>query len=78
VRDVADGKRLGAKSQQKIGLWAHGRMRQYLTYKAEAVGIAAQLIDEAFTSQTCPRCMQRYKPKGRVRLVCSKPAQAGG
>jgi putative transposase len=25
VRDVADGKRLNTKSQQKIGLWSHGR-----------------------------------------------------
>ncbi len=66
VRDVADGKHLQAKSQQKIGLWSHGRQRQYLTYKAEAVGIAVLLIDESYSSQTCPRCMQRYKPKGRI------------
>lgn len=66
VRDVADGKRLSTRSQQKIGLWAHGKMRQYLTYKAEAAGIAVQLIDESHTSQTCPRCMQRYKPTGRI------------
>ena len=31
VRDVADGKRLAAKSQQKISVWAHGRFRQYIT-----------------------------------------------
>jgi IS605 OrfB family transposase len=66
VRDVADGKRLAAKSQQKIGVWAHGRLRQYLTYKAEAKGITVLLIDESYTSQTCPRCMQRYKPTGRT------------
>ena len=34
VRDVADGKLLGAKSQQKIGLWSHGNVRRYITYKA--------------------------------------------
>jgi putative transposase len=66
VRDVADGKRLTAVSQQKIGVWAHGRLRRYITYKAEAVGIRIQLIDESYSSQTCPRCMQRYKPKGRI------------
>lgn len=27
VRDVADGKRLNTKSQQKMGLWSHGRPR---------------------------------------------------
>ena len=66
VRDVADGKHLQARSQQKISLWSHGRQRQYITYKAEAVGIAVLLIDESYSSQTCPRCLQRYKPKGRI------------
>jgi putative transposase len=66
VREVADGKHLAAASQQKIGLWSHGRQRQYITYKAEAAGISIILCDEAFTSQTCPRCRRRYKPKGRT------------
>lgn len=66
VRDVADGKRLAAKSQQKIGLWSHGRQRQYITYKSSSVGIASLVIDESYSSQTCPRCMQRHKPKGRI------------
>ena len=73
VRDVADGKRLNTKSQQKIGLWSHGRQRAYITYKAAAAGIAVTLVEEASTSQTCPGtlpdgtgCLQCYKPKGRV------------
>ena len=73
VRDVADGKRLNTKSQQKIGLWSHGRQRQYITDKAKAAGMAVTLVEEAYTSQTCPGtlpdgtgCLQCYKPKGRV------------
>jgi putative transposase len=66
VRDVADGKRLNTTSQQKIGLWSHGRQRQYITYKAEAAGITVTLCPEAYTSQTCPQCQQCHKPKGRV------------
>jgi putative transposase len=66
VREVADGKRLNAKSQQKIGLWSHGRQRQYITYKAEAAGMSVVLIDEAYTSQTCPKCLNCSKPKGRI------------
>jgi putative transposase len=73
VRDVADGKRLNTKSQQKIGVWSHGRLRHCITYKAEATGITVALVEEAYTSQTCPgslpdgsACMQCYKPKGRV------------
>jgi putative transposase len=66
VRDVADGKRLAAKSQQKIALWSHGTVRQYITYKAHAAGIQVELIDEHHTSKTCPRCGRRHKPRGRV------------
>ena len=73
VRNVADGKRMHTKSQQKIGLWSHGRQRRYITYKAAALGIAVSLVDEAYTSQTCPGtlpdgtgCLHCYKPKGRV------------
>ena len=71
VRDVANGKRLNTKSQQKIGLWSHGRQRSYIIYKAAAVGIAVTLVEEVYTSQTCPGtlpdgsgCLQCYKPKG--------------
>lgn len=73
VRTVSDGKRLNTKSQQKIGLWSHGRQRQYITYKAATEGIIVALVEEAYTSQTCPGrlpdgtgCLQCYKPKGRV------------
>ena len=68
VRDVANGKRLNRKSQQKIGLWNHGQMRQYLTYKAQAKGITVVLVDEHHTTKTCPiaTCGQQHKPKGRV------------
>lgn len=66
VRDVADGKRLRKTEQQKIALWSHGKTRQYITYKAQAEGIAVELIDEHDTSKTCPRCGHQYKPRGRV------------
>ena len=87
VRDVADGKRLNVKAQQKIGLWSHGRQRAYITYKAEAAGIAVTLVEEAYTSQTCPgtlpdgtACLHCYKPKGRVYRcpVCGFTAHRDG
>lgn len=66
VRDVADGKRLHRNQQQKISVWSHGKQRQYIAYKAEAAGIViAPLVNEAYSTQTCPGCQHRYKPKGR-------------
>jgi putative transposase len=71
VRDVAAGKSLHRNQQQKVSQWGHGTMRRYIGYKAEAVGIAViDTVNEAYTSQTCPRCGQRSKPQGRV-YTCS-------
>jgi putative transposase len=67
VRDVANGKRLNRNSQQKISSWSHGKMTDYIGYKAKAVGITVvDNVNEAYTSQTCACCGHRYKPKGRV------------
>ena len=65
VRDVADGVDCGSQHNQRMSQWDHGKVRQYITYKAEADGIDVKLVDEADTSQTCPHCGQRHKPKGR-------------
>lgn len=67
VRDIADGKRLNKISQQKIANWSHGTMRQYIGYKAAEVGITVvDDVPEKYTSQTCPHCKKRHKPKGRM------------
>ena len=66
VRDITCGKRLGRKSQQKVSQWAHGQLRDYLTYKATERGIRVELQSERYTTQTCPACGDRYKPSGRT------------
>jgi putative transposase len=66
VRDAAEKVKLGKKSNQKISNWSHGKVRQYITYKAAAEGIQTELVDERYTSQTCPSCGCRHKPRGRV------------
>lgn len=66
VRDIADGIDIGKQSNQKISLWPHGKLRQYIEYKALLLGIVTLLENESYTSQTCPCCGNRKKPKGRV------------
>ena len=67
VRDVANGKRLNRKSQQKVSNWSHGNIRRYIAYKAKAQGILVNdEIDESYTSQTCVYCGRKRKPKGRI------------
>jgi putative transposase len=65
VRDVADSVDCGSQHNQRMSQWDHGKVRQYIAYKAEAEGITVKLEDEHYTSQTCPQCQQRHKPKGR-------------
>jgi putative transposase len=72
VRDAADGVALGHTNNQKVSSWPHGRVRQYITYKAQAAGMVVKLVDEAYTTQECPKCHKRHKPRGRNYLcpVC--------
>jgi len=65
VRDIADGIDKGAVHNQRTSQWNHGKVRTYVTYKAEAEGIRVVLQDEHHTSQTCPQCTHRHKPRGR-------------
>jgi putative transposase len=37
-----------------------------LTYKAERQGMQVALVDEHYTTQECPHCRKRCKPKGRM------------
>lgn len=65
IRDIADGVALGKRTNQKISGWNHGKVMAYVKYKAEAEGMKVTLVDEKYTSQTCPNCRTRHKPRGR-------------
>jgi putative transposase len=66
IRDISDEVNLGKKSNQKISLWPHGKLTNYVKYKSAALGIAVTLENEAYTTQTCPCCGEKQKPRGRV------------
>jgi putative transposase len=66
VRDIADGTNRGHIQNQRLSTWWHGKLRQYLQYKAEGAGMRVILVNEAYSSQTCPSCGHRSKPQGRV------------
>ena len=65
VRNIRDDMDYGSKANQTLHQWAHNKFRQMLTYKAKLKGMSVDLEDEAYTSQTCPSCGNRYKPRGR-------------
>ncbi len=55
----------GKRANQKLHQWAFGKITQLITYKAKALGIKVEVIDESYTSQTCPNCGNRKKPTNR-------------
>ncbi|WP_028399611.1 RNA-guided endonuclease InsQ/TnpB family protein [Ectobacillus panaciterrae] len=55
---------------QKLSNWSFGTLRAYLEYKLHAKGILLFLVDEAYTSQTCPCCQRRKKVRTR-NYVCA-------
>ncbi|MFW0860698.1 MAG: RNA-guided endonuclease InsQ/TnpB family protein [Dethiobacter sp.] len=71
VRDIRASIDYGKKTNQKLHQWTSGKVRQMLTYKAEACGMEVSLQNEAYTSQTCPCCGNRHKPSDRI-YKCSK------
>jgi len=71
VRDIRKDLDYGAKANQKLHQWTHGKVRWMLTYKAERHGMRVELVDERYTTQTCPVCGARHKPRGRdYRCKC--------
>lgn len=66
IRDIRKSVDYGKKANQKIHQMLHGATRQMITYKAEKLGMKVEIQDERYTSQTCPQCGKRHKPKNRV------------
>ena len=71
-KNTKSKKRLNRKNRQKISQWGFYQQRQYLEYKCDEVGIETILESEHGTSKTCPRCGNKYKPKGR-NYNCQNP-----
>ena len=59
----------GSKANQRLHQWAYGAFVQMLEYKARLHGMTVERVGEAYTSQTCPSCGSRHKPRGR-KYVC--------
>ena len=64
-KNTKNEKRLNRKNRQKVSQWNFLKQRQYLEYKCQEVGIETTLESEHGTSKTCPKCGNKYKPKGR-------------
>jgi len=61
VEKVARGRR----HRQRMHFWRRGKLRDRLEQLAARYGIRVDPVPEGDTSQTCPACGARQKPRGR-------------
>ena len=71
IKHIRQSIEYGKKANQKLHQWAFFKIQNMITYKAKAVGIKTEVEDEAYTSQTCPSCLQRKKTNSR-NYKCSQ------
>ncbi len=64
-RNTRKKKRTNRKQAQKLSNWSFGKVKQYLLYKLKRQGIELHLVDESYTSQTCPVCTRKKKTSSR-------------
>ena len=65
LKGIGDRVKYNKNANQKIHQWAFARIARLIEYKATLAGIKVEFEDESYTSQTCPNCDHRYKPRGR-------------
>ncbi len=66
IRDIRKRVDVGQTGNQRIHQMPSGMIQYMVTYKAERLEMAVVMQDERYTSQTCPACQARHKPRGRV------------
>jgi len=70
LKGIRDGADQGSRMNQRLDQWAHRRFADYIEYKAEMAGMSVEYVDEAYTSQTCPRCETAKKSHKDGRKFC--------
>ncbi len=59
------------KNNRMKNTWSFFQLTQFITYKAERLGICVEQVDPAYTSQTCPACFEKNTADDR-RYVCNE------
>ena len=59
------------KNNRMKNTWSFFQLTQFITYKAERLGIRVEQVDPAYTSQICPACFEKNKADDR-RYVCGE------
>ena len=63
-------RRLNRVNRQKMSQMEYGTLMNQLKYKAALNGIKFVLVNESYTSQTCPKCGKLHKTSNRNYKCC--------
>jgi IS605 OrfB family transposase len=61
----------GRRMRARLHRWAFRQLQQFVEYKAQAVGIAVEYVNPAYTSQRCSFCRSLGR-RVRHRFVCGQ------
>ena len=70
LENICKTTRTSRKNARNLHNWAFYQLQQFISYKANLVGIKVFEVNPAYTSQTCPYCGKHNKAKDR-RYECS-------
>ena len=60
---IRQSTRTSRKNNHSLHNWSFYRLMHYVAYKAHLAGIRVELVNPAYTSQTCPACKSQTKPQ---------------
>lgn len=68
---IREGRRLRKESRTDLNRWAFYQLEQFVTYKAEALGMAVISVDAKYSSQGCSKCGHTERAnRNRHRFRC--------
>jgi len=65
IEGIRENISYGSMTNQKLHQWIFKKTTNMINYKAKSMGIKVEYINEAYTTQTCPKCGNRCKPQSR-------------
>lgn len=69
LTDIRKGKKATKKFNRRFHGWSFVQLKEFVGYKAEAVGVRAELIDPRHTSQTCSSCGHQHRSNRRSQSL---------
>ncbi|GED33491.1 transposase [Brevibacillus centrosporus] len=69
LENIRKTARTSRKNKRNLHRWTFYQLQQFISYKANLVGICVEEVNPAYTSQTCPACGEKNKAIDR-RYEC--------